>query len=164
MLNWLLIFVPVTIVLEFAAPGANNWIFLTSCLAIIPLAGWLGRATEQLAHRTGEGIGGLLNATFGNAAELIIAIMALQQGLYEVVKASLTGSIIGNILLVLGAAVLAGGIKHKQQRFNTTGARAQVTLLTLAAIALIMPAAFHYLAGPDAGVREDHMSLEISMV
>src|SRR5205823_893777 len=105
-----------------------------------------------------------LNATLGNAAELIIAVVALQKGLYEVVKASLTGSIIGNILLVLGAAVLAGGIKHKQQRFNTTGARAQVTLLTLAAIALIMPAAFHYLAGPDAGVREDHMSLEISMV
>src|SRR4051812_48379204 len=109
MLNWLLIFVPVAIVLEFAAPGAHNWIFLASCLAIIPLAGWLGHATEQLAHRTGEGIGGLLNATFGNAAELIIAIMALQQGLYPVVKASLTGSIIGNVLLVLGAAGFAGG-------------------------------------------------------
>src|SRR3954468_2613595 len=164
MLNWLLIFVPVAVVLEFAAPGAHNWIFLTSCLAIIPLAGWLGRATEQLAHRTGEGIGGLLNATFGNAAELIIAIMALHQGLYPVVKASLTGSIIGNILLVLGAAVLAGGLKHKRQQFNVTGARAQATLLTLAAIALIMPAAFHALAGPDSGGREDRLSLGISFV
>ena len=151
MLNWLLIFVPVTIALEFLMPGAHTLIFLASCLAIVPLAGWLGHATEELAHHTGEGIGGLLNATFGNAAELIIAIMALRKGLYPVVKASLTGSIIGNILLVLGAAVLAGGLKHKQQKFNATGARAQATLLTLAAIALIMPAAFHDLAGPDAG-------------
>ena len=151
MLNWLLIFVPVAIALEFLMPGAHTLIFIASCLAIVPLAGWLGHATEELAHHTGEGVGGLLNATFGNAAELIIAIMALRQGLYPVVKASLTGSIIGNILLVLGAAVLAGGLKHKQQRFNATGARAQATLLTLAAIALVMPAAFHDLAGPDAG-------------
>src|SRR3954462_9960572 len=142
MLNWLLILVPVTIALEFLAPASHTLIFDVACLAIVPLAGWLGHATEELAHHTGEGVGGLLNATFGNAAELIIAIMALQQGLYPVVKASLTGSIIGNLLLVLGAAVLAGGIKFKSQEFNTTAARAQVTLLTLSAIALIMPAAF----------------------
>ena len=164
MLNWLLIFVPVAIGLEFLMPGAHTLIFLASCLAVIPLAGWLGHATEELAHHTGEGMGGLLNATFGNAAELIIAIMALRQGLYSVVKASLTGSIIGNILLVLGAATLAGGLKHKHQKFNVTGARAQATLLTLAAIALIMPAAFHALAGPDAAVREDRLSLGISLV
>src|SRR5947208_3747863 len=137
MLNWLLIFVPVTILFEFLRPQSHTVIFITACLAIVPLAGWLGRATEQLAHHTGEGVGGLLNATFGNAAELIIAMMALQKGLYPVVKASLTGSIIGNILLVLGAAVLAGGIRHKQQRFNITAARAQATLLTLAAISLV---------------------------
>src|SRR4051794_24464328 len=147
MLNWLLIFVPAAILLEFLTPTAQTWIFVAACLAIVPLAGWLGRATEELAHHTGEGIGGLLNATFGNAAELIIAIMALRKGLYPVVKASLTGSIVGNILLVLGAAVLAGGIKHKDQRFNATGAQAQSTLLTLAAVGLIMPAAFHYLTG-----------------
>ena len=164
MLNWLLIFVPVTIALEFLMPGAHTLIFVAACLAIVPLAGWLGHATEELAHHTGEGVGGLLNATFGNAAELIIAIMALRQGLYSVVKASLTGSIIGNILLVLGAAVLAGGLKHKHQKFNITGARAQATLLTLAAIALVMPAAFHSLAGPDAGLREDRLSLAISCV
>ena len=104
MLNWLLIFVPVTVALEFLIPSSHTMIFIASCLAIVPLAGWLGHATEELAHHTGEGIGGLLNATFGNAAELIIAIMALRQGLYPVVKASLTGSIIGNILLVLGAS------------------------------------------------------------
>jgi len=164
MLNWLLIFLPVTIALEFLMPGAHTFIFIASCLAIVPLAGWLGHATEELAHHTGEGVGGLLNATFGNAAELIIAIMALRQGLYSVVKASLTGSIIGNILLVLGAAVLAGGLKHKQQKFNATGAGAQATLLMLAAIALVMPAAFHGRAGPDAGISEDRLSLDISIV
>ena len=112
MLNWLLIFVPVADRPGVLRAAIAYVIFLAACLAIVPLAGWLGRATEQLAHRTGEGLGGLLNATFGNAAELIIAVVALRAGLYPVVKASLTGSIIGNILLVLGAAVLAGGIKH----------------------------------------------------
>src|SRR5436305_5522089 len=163
-MNWLLVFVPVAIGLEFLKPEAHTLIFVIACLAIIPLAGWLGRATEQLAHRTGEGVGGLLNATFGNAAELIIAIMALQKGLYPVVKASLTGSIIGNVLLVLGAAVLAGGIKFKQQEFNVIAARAQVTLLTLSAIALIMPAAFHYLSGPGGRIRENDLSVEIPIV
>src|SRR3954454_10982793 len=98
MLNWLLLFVPLAAGLEIFRPESHTLIFITSALAIVPLAGWLGHATEELAHHTGEGIGGLLNATFGNAAELIIAIMALRQGLYPVVKASLTGSIIGNIL------------------------------------------------------------------
>ncbi len=164
MLNWLLIFVPVTIGLEFLKPQAHSWIFIAACLAIIPLAGWLGRATEHLSHHTGEGVGGLLNATFGNAAELIIAIMALRKGLYPVVKASLTGSIIGNILLVLGAAVLAGGIKHKEQTFNATAARAQSTLLMLAAIAMIAPAAFHYISGPGGRVSENNLSMKISLV
>jgi Ca2+:H+ antiporter len=164
MLNWLLVFVPVAIALEFLTPQSHTLIFIAACLAIVPLAGWLGHATEELAHHTGEGIGGLLNATFGNAAELIIAIMALQKGIYPVVKASLTGSIIGNLLLVLGAAVFAGGIKFERQRFNATAAQAQVTLLMLAAIGFIMPASFHYLAGPGGRVREDDLSLEISIV
>ena len=164
MLNWLLIFVPLAIGLEFLMPAAHTLIFLAACLAVIPLAGWLGRATEQLSHHTGDGVGGLLNATFGNAAELIIAIAALRKGLYPVVKASLTGSIIGNILLVLGFSVLAGGIKYKQQKFNATGARAQSTLLTLAAIALVMPAAFHYLAGTGERLRENDISLQISVI
>lgn len=164
MLNWLLVFVPIAIGLEFLAPASHTLIFVASCLAIVPLAGWLGRSTEQLAHHTGEGVGGLLNATFGNAAELIIAIVALKKGLYPVVKASLTGSIIGNILLVLGAAILAGGVKHKQQKFNESAARMQSTLLTLAAIALIMPAAFHYLSGTTTPARENGLSLEISVV
>lgn len=164
MLNALLVFVPLCIALEFIKPHAHTTIFIVSCIAIIPLAGWLGKATEHLAEKTGEAVGGLLNATFGNAAELIIAIMAIRQGLYEVVKASLTGSIIGNILLVMGASFLAGGIKYKTQKFSATAARTQATMLTLAAISLVVPAAYHYLGGQQARMREDDLSLEISVV
>ncbi len=122
-LDWLLIFVPISIALRFW-PGANpTALFVCSAIAIIPVAGWIGRATEALATRVGEGLGGLLNATFGNAAELIIAGIALSKGLTGVVKASITGSIIGNILLVLGLSILLGGTKHREQRFNRTGAR-----------------------------------------
>jgi Ca2+:H+ antiporter len=163
-LNWLLIFVPAVIVMEFTAPEHHTFLFLGSCLAVLPLAGWMGKATEHLAERTGEGIGGLLNATFGNAAELIIAFFAMRRGLYGVVKASLTGSIIGNILLVLGLAIFAGGVKFKKQTFNASAARMQSTMLTLAAIALIVPAAFHYLAAPAGLSREGTLSTEISVV
>jgi Ca2+:H+ antiporter len=163
-LNWLLVFLPVTLALEFLHAGSETLLFLASCLAIIPLAGWLGRATEHLAERTGEGLGGLLNATFGNAAELIIAMMALNKGLYGVVKASLTGSIIGNLLLVTGAAILAGGLKHKTQNFNASGARIYSTMLMLAAAALVMPAAYHYLAGASARQNEADLSMEIGVV
>ena len=96
-LNWLLIFVPLALGLKFFTTNQQTYIFICSCLAIIPLAGWMGKATEHLAEKTGDGIGGLLNATFGNAAELIIALVALNKGMHEIVKASLTGSIIGNI-------------------------------------------------------------------
>lgn len=146
-LNWLLVFLPVTVAFEYLSPELHTLIFFSSCLAIVPLAGLMGKATEHVAERTGETIGGLLNATFGNAAELIIALMALREGLHDVVKASLTGSIIGNILLVLGAAFVFGGVRHKVQRFNPSGARVQATMLTLAAIALILPAAYHHLGG-----------------
>ena len=145
-------------------PDAHTWIFITAAVAIIPLAGWLGRATEHIAEKTGEGIGGLLNATFGNAAEMIIAIMAMQRGLHDVVKASLTGSIIGNILLVMGVSALAGGLKFKTQAFNVTAARIQATMLSLAAVALTVPAAFHYLSGPAGVVKEFDLSFDISIV
>ena len=142
MLNWLLLCVPLTLLLEFFAPGQHLLIFFAAAVAIIPLAGWLGRATEQLAERSGEGVGGLLNATFGNATELIIAYAALRAGLHDVVKASIAGSIIGNILLVLGAAMLCGGLRFKEQHFNSSGARANAGLLMLAAIALVLPAIY----------------------
>jgi Ca2+:H+ antiporter len=146
-MNWLLVFIPVTVGLEIFAPDRYPLVFIASCLAILPLAGWMGRATEQLAVRLGEGVGGLLNATFGNAAELIIALVALRAGLYDIVKASIAGSIVGNILLVLGAAMLAGGWNRPEQHFNPAGARSQATMLTLAAIALILPAAFQTAVG-----------------
>jgi Ca2+:H+ antiporter len=163
-LNWLLIFVPIAIGLHYLAPSQHTFLFLAACLGIVPLAGRLGNATEQLALHTGDAIGGLLNATFGNAAELIIAIMALRKGLYPVVKASLTGSIIGNILLVLGGAALAGGLRFKRQTFSSTGACAQATLLTLAAIGLIIPAAFRHLGGPAVRGNEDAVSLSLAVV
>ena len=163
-LSWMLVAVPIAAWLEHAAPERQTVIFFFACAAVIPLAGWMGRATEHLAEHAGEGVGGLLNATFGNAAELIIAIMALRKGLYSVVKASLTGSIIGNILLVLGAAVLAGGLKHSQQRFNATAARSQSTMLFLAAVGLIAPAAFHHVGGKEGLLAEGRLSFDISLV
>jgi Ca2+:H+ antiporter len=162
--NWLLLLVPVAIVLEKVHADPIS-VFLASGLAIIPLAGWMGRSTEWLADHLGAGVGGLLNATFGNAAELIIAIMALRAGLHSVVKASITGSIIGNILLVLGLAIVAGGVKHTTLKFNQTAAMLSTTLLALSAIALIVPALFHRLAsGANRDPLEHTLSLGISVV
>jgi Ca2+:H+ antiporter len=141
-LNWLLVFLPITIWAEHARSDSHRLIFFSSCLAIIPLAGLLGQATEHIAARAGEGLGGFLNATFGNAAELIIAIVALKAGQLDVVKASLTGSIIGNVLLVLGASFLAGGLRHRIQAFNVKGAEAQAASLGVASVALFVPSAF----------------------
>jgi Ca2+:H+ antiporter len=161
-LDWLLVFIAISIYLEHFQPQAHLWIFVASCLAIIPLAGLLGEATEHIAERAGEGIGGLLNATFGNAAELIIAIVAMRAGYIDVVKASLTGSIIGNILLVLGAAFLAGGVSHQIQQFNPIAARTQAAMLVLASIALIVPGLFHYLRPPHIIINEAALSLAIA--
>src|SRR5215218_9198743 len=168
-LDWLLIFVPVAFALRYVPVWRNDTaLFIVSALAIIPIAGWMGHATEQLAHRMGEGIGGLLNASFGNAAELIIALMALRAGQIEVVKASITGSIIGNLLLVLGASIFAGGLKFKKQSFNKTAARASCTALILAASALVIPTVFHFAAARSpAGwtpAAEQRLSLAIAIV
>jgi len=168
-LNWLLLFVPIALVLRFW-PGLSNptALFICSAIAIIPAAGWIGRATEALAARVGQGLGALLNATFGNAAELIIAGIALYKGHISVVKASITGSIIGNILLVLGLSTLLGGMKHKEQLFNKTAASTAVISLSLAAIALIIPTVFHLSADlSPAGwspAVERQLSLGIAVV
>jgi Ca2+:H+ antiporter len=168
-LSWLLLIVPIAIALRFW-PGAENptALFICSAIGIIPLAGWMGRATEVLAARMGEGAGGLLNATFGNAAELIIAVIALSKGLSGVVKASIAGSIIGNILLVLGLSILCGGTKYSEQRFNRTGARTSVISLSLAAIALIIPTVFHMAAERSPSgwnpMMEQRLSLAIAVV
>src|SRR5215470_20270072 len=161
LLNCLLVFAPIAVVLELMH-GNPIAVFAASGLAIIPLAGWMGRATEHLAEKLGAGLGGLLNATFGNAAELIIALMALRKGLFDVVKASITGSIIGNILLVLGLSVLLGGLKYPKQLFNKTAAMLGSTMLGLSAVALLMPAVFHLVVSNKS--REQDLSLEIAVV
>jgi Ca2+:H+ antiporter len=125
----------------------DTLLFFVAGIAIIPLAAWLGRATEQLAERSGPGIGGLLNATLGNAPELILSLVALSKGLTVIVKASITGSIIGNILLILGVAMLTGGMRFPRQRFNQTGIRGAATSLSLAVIGLIIPTIFHATTG-----------------
>lgn len=172
-LNLLLIFLPIAAFLEFTHASPPQ-IFVTSCLAIIPLAGWMGRATEQLSERMGAGIGGLMNATFGNAAELILAVLALHKGLEDVVKASLTGSIIGNLLLVMGLSLFCGGVKYPLQTFNRTAASLGATLLALSVAGLLIPALFHSVAESRIQqgvltplrerVLEQGLSLEISMV
>jgi Ca2+/H+ antiporter len=151
-LDWLVLAVPVAFAIRFV-PAWNNasLLFVVAGAGIIPLAGWLGRATEQIAAHTGAGIGGFLNATFGNAAELIIALMALSKGLTTVVKASLTGSIIGNLLLVLGASAFAGGLRFSHQRFNKTAARVSATAMSMGAAALIIPTVFHVTANARPG-------------
>jgi Ca2+:H+ antiporter len=165
--------IPVAVVLELLGAPATV-VFAASALGIIPTAALMGRATEELAARSGPGIGGLLNVTFGNAPELIIALFALGQGLQEVVKASIVGSIIGNMLLVLGAAMLAGGIGRKKQHFSRTSASIQTTMLMLAGGALIMPAIFELVEGkglPDPGSESihyggtvEHLSLAVAIV
>ena len=168
-LDWLLIFVPVAILLRFWPGGISpTALFVCSALGIIPVAGWIGRATEALDARVGEGLGGLLNATFGNAAELIIGGIALSKGLTNVVKASITGSIIGNVLLVLGLSILFGGTKYKEQRFSGTAARTSVVSLSLAAIGLIIPTVFHRAADRSptgwSPLVEQKLSLAIAVV
>ena len=147
----LLIFVPVAVVANFAhvSPIA---VFFLAALAIVPLAKYIGEATEELSVYTGPALGGVLNATFGNATELIIGILAIQKGLVEVVKASITGSIIGNLLLVLGMAMFFGGWKRKTQTFNKTASLASASTLVLAVIALVIPAIFLQ-TSPNAGGR-----------
>jgi len=173
LLQWLLVFVPVAVIahlLHWSGPA----VFACAAVAIVPLAGLMGEATEDIAGRFGAGVGGLLNATFGNAAEFIIAIVALQRGMHDVVKASLTGSIIGNALLVLGLALLGGGLRRERQRFDRTAAATGATLLALAAIGLVVPALFNVVASgavarsaltaaQEAALEMD-LSLEIAVV
>jgi Ca2+:H+ antiporter len=161
--RWLLAGVPVALAVGYLAPERHVLVFVTSALAILPLAATMGRATEVLAERLGGGIGGLLNATFGNAAELIIGALALREGLVDLVKASVTGSIIGNVLLVFGAAALVGGLRHPVQRFNRTAAGLGTTMLLLSAVGLIVPAVFHRLV-PNHRAAELALDTEIAVV
>jgi Ca2+:H+ antiporter len=150
-LDWLLVCVPAAVVLDRAGAGAPV-VFLVAALAIVPLAGLIVRSTEHVAERTGPAIGGLLNATFGNLPELIIAVVALRAGLVAMVRASLVGAVLANVLLALGLAFLLGGRRHHVLEYNPAGARTYGSMLMLAVVTLAVPAAFHRLTGePTAG-------------
>src|SRR3954469_8788164 len=165
----------VSIVLAFAAHWWGHgavWepkvTFLLAALGVIPLAHLMGEATEHLAERTGPTLGGLLNATFGNAAEIIIGVIALSKGYNEIVKASLTGSILGNLLLVAGVAMVAGGWKREKQVHSRGAAEANAGLLVVAVAAMLFPAIFdltgHRLQDPQLGQHEERISIGTSFV
>jgi Ca2+:H+ antiporter len=161
-LNLLLIFAPLAIAAELlhASPVL---VFALASLGVVPLAGIVGRATEELAGHTGPRLGGLLNATLGNAAELIITIFAIRAGLLELVKASITGSILGNLLLVLGLSILMGGLKHGTQRFDRSQAGLNGTMLILAVIAILVPSIFGHAIEPDHDAVEG-LSIGVAIV
>ncbi|HUX80901.1 MAG TPA: calcium/proton exchanger [Candidatus Paceibacterota bacterium] len=159
----LLVFIPLTLIAQMLGVSPSV-IFFLAALSIIPLAKYIGEATEELTAYTGPAIGGLLNATLGNVTELIIGIFALQAGLIEVVKASITGSIIGNLLLVLGMAMIGGGYARKEQRFNAVAAQAASSTLLLAIIALVIPAVFLQTSGVGSNGLVEELSITISVI
>ncbi len=159
----LLLFIPVSLAAHFLEWG-ELIVFITAGLAILPLAAWMGTATEEIAVVVGPSLGGLLNATFGNATELIIALVALKAGLIDVVKASITGSIIGNLLLVMGLSMLLGGLRYKEQTFQPIVARVNAASMNLAVIAILLPTAMNYTA---KGVNEQtlqYLSVAVAVV
>ena len=153
--NWLLLFFPITLTLEHVGGVPAPIIFFSAGIGIIPAAAFIVRATEQLASRTGDAVGGLLNATFGNAPELIISLVALKAGFFEMVKASLVGAILANLLLALGVAFLTGGLRFHDQKFNPTAARAYSTMMFLAAISMTVPSAFNRNFAVQGVVRQE---------
>jgi Ca2+:H+ antiporter len=162
-LNIFLLSLPLAI-LSYYGKWGEVWVFIFSALGVIPMAGYLGNATESLAVYTGPKIGGLLNATLGNAAELIIALVAVKAGLLDLVKASITGSILGNLLLVLGFAMVFGGVKNGLQKFDKRHASNQAILLTLAVLALVIPSLFSHSIGEETSLRVEALSLGVAVV
>ncbi len=162
-LNWLLLAIPIVLIAELGH-WPPIWIFALSAVSLIPLAGLIGESTESLAVYTGPKIGGLLNATLGNAAELIITLVAINAGLLELVKASITGSILGNLLLVMGAAILLGGLKNGLQVFDRRQAGNNAILLILATVALVIPSLFSHSIGPETSTEVEALSLGVAAV
>jgi Ca2+:H+ antiporter len=160
-LDLLLMTIPLALLANWLGWG-ELWVFIFSALAIVPLAGYIGESTEALTLYTGPRIGGLLNATLGNAAELIITVVAIREGLLDLVKASITGSILGNVLLVLGMAFLLGGLRHGEQRFDSKHAGRNAILLMLAVIALVIPSLFSHAIGPDTSIPVEALSLGVA--
>jgi Ca2+:H+ antiporter len=166
---WLLVTTPIALALRYLFHASPLWVFAAAVVAVVPLAEWIRRATEQLAERAGSAIGGLLNVTFGNMAELVLAIFVLRAGRADVVKAQITGSIIGNSLLGLGLAILAGSWRRVEQRFDRERAGLLSTLLLLSVIALLVPALFdlterRYYAAPQAPLQDERFSLGAAVV
>lgn len=163
-LKYLLIFIPISIAAEVMHLSPTI-VFCLAALSIIPLAGLMGEATEEISFYSGPKIGGFLNATFGNATELIISFFALKQGLFEVVKASIAGSVIGNILLVLGASILAGGLKHKTQTFNKKVVEVSSSMLIFAVIGLSVPAIFTHTVKPELlNTKYEGLSIAVAVI
>jgi Ca2+:H+ antiporter len=163
-LMWLLVFVPTLLAARALRPEAHTLLFVLSVLAIVPLAALLSRATESIAARTGDAIGGLLNATLGNLTELLIALAALRAGQYVLVKASIAGAIITNALFMLGAALLIGGLKHHVQDYNREGARLHAGLLFLATVAILVPSALAEADGAGSTRFTHTLSLSLSVL
>ena len=165
-LLWLLVFVPVLFVEEWVNPDAHTLLFATSVLAIVPLAALLSRATESVAAKTGDTVGGLLNATLGNLTELVIALAALRAGEYTLVKASIAGAIVTNTLFMLGGSFLLGGLKYHVQEFNRINARLQASLLFLATIALLIPSVVRVVDGGEgqAFIRQLSVALSVLLI
>ena len=159
----LLVFIPISIAAHFQHWGAAV-VFITAGIAIIPLAAFMGAATEEIAVVVGPNLGGLLNATFGNATELILAFIALKAGLIEVVKATITGSIISNLLLVMGFSMLLGGLRYKEQKFEPTTARLNASTMNLAVIALLLPTAVQYTSTGIGEVTLQNLSIAVAVV
>lgn len=161
--NLLILALPLAIIAEFAHWG-DIWVFGLSAVGVIPMAGFIGKATEALASHTGPKMGGLLNATLGNAAELIITLMAIRRGLLELVKASITGSILGNLLLVLGLAMVMGGAKNGTQTFDRRNAGNHAIMLNLAILALVIPSLFGHSIGPETSIQVEALSIGVSII
>jgi Ca2+:H+ antiporter len=154
---WLLVFVPVTVILEHAGKVPPPVIFFSAALAIMPIAVLIVRSTEQIAMRTGDAMGGLLNATFGNAPELIIALVALKAGYPDMVRASIIGAILANLLLALGIAFFLGGLRHRNQKYNPAAARIYSSMMLLAAASLAVPSAFSRYFAPEGTIRQEEL-------
>jgi Ca2+:H+ antiporter len=160
--TWLLAFVPVALALEHR--GARPpLVFFAAALAIVPIAAWIVRSTEQLSHYTGDAVGGLLNATFGNAPELIIGVVALRAGLFPMVLASLVGAILANLLLALGLSFFLGGLRHRDQTYRADATRVYISMMLLAVTSMAVPSAFHsFASGTIAAAR--HLNLAVAAV
>jgi Ca2+:H+ antiporter len=153
-LNWLLVFIPVSLALEYAHVPAPV-LFFSAALAIVPIARLIVLSTEQLATRTGDAIGGLLNATFGNAPELIIALVALRAGFFDMVRASIIGAILANLMLATGIAFFLGGLRHHTQEYNAGAARLYSSMMLISAVSLGVPSAFNRFFSPEGTIREE---------